>query len=205
MATSGILHQLAVMETFYSIQGEGFHTGKAAFFIRLGGCDVGCHWCDVKESWPVEEHPFQEVSELVTMASSFPSKRVIITGGEPFMQDLTEITGTLRKNNFKVHVETAGTHPFTGDWDWICLSPKKFVPAREEYFIRADEIKIIVYNENDISWAQSFTSKIRPDCKRFLQPEWGKSAEMMPKIVEFVKKDPTWEISLQTHKYLQVP
>jgi organic radical activating enzyme len=197
--------KLPVMEAFYTIQGEGYHTGKAAFFIRIAGCDVGCHWCDVKESWPLEGHPEYTVLELVEMASSYPSRLVIITGGEPFLYDMTELTDGLRKAGFQVHVETAGVHPLSGNWDWICLSPKKFVPARDEYYNNAHEIKVIVYNKSDFEWLKTFSSKINSSSRHYLQPEWSKKDKMMPEIVEFVKTNPSWEISLQTHKYLQIP
>lgn len=197
--------KLPVMEAFYTIQGEGYHTGKAAFFIRIAGCDVGCHWCDVKESWPFEGHPEYTVLELVELASSYPSRLVIITGGEPFLHDMTELTDGLRNAGFQVHVETAGVYPLSGTWDWICLSPKKFVPARDEYFNNAHEIKVIVYNKSDFEWLKTFSSKIKSSSLSYLQPEWSKKDKMMPEIVEFVKNNPSWEISLQTHKYLQIP
>ena len=197
--------KLPIMEAFYTIQGEGFHTGKAAFFIRIAGCDVGCHWCDVKESWPLEGHPEYRVEELVEMALSYPSRLVIITGGEPFLHDMMDLTDGLRNVGFQVHVETAGVYPLSGTWDWICLSPKKFVPARDEYFDHAHEIKVIIYNKSDIEWLKTFSSKINSSSRCYLQPEWSKKDKMMSEIVEFVKDNPSWEISLQTHKYLQIP
>ena len=197
--------KLPVMEAFYTIQGEGYFAGKAAYFIRLGGCDVGCVWCDVKESWPLEGHEEYSVDELVENAKLFPARLVVITGGEPFMHNLSFLTKSLKEAGFQVNVETAGTHPLTGEWDWICLSPKKFGPARQEYFDKADEIKVIIYNKSDLSWATRFDSRINTSCRRFLQPEWSQREKMMPEVVEFVKANPSWEISLQTHKYLDIP
>jgi len=197
--------KLPVVEAFYTIQGEGTHAGRAAYFIRLGGCDVGCHWCDVKESWEFEGHPMYSSDELLKMVSGHPSKLVVITGGEPFMHDLSVLTHSLRKDGFEVNVETSGAHPLSGEWDWICLSPKKFMAPREEFFGVADELKVIIYNKSDFAFAQSFIAKLKKGCKLLLQPEWGRRDQVMPEIVKFVKENPSWEISLQSHKYLQIP
>lgn len=193
-----------VMEQFYSIQGEGFHQGKAAYFIRLGGCDVGCHWCDVKESWDADVHPNISVEDI-TAGVSKEARIVIITGGEPLMYDLDFLTGTLRKKGLKTHLETSGAHPLTGRWDWICFSPKKFARPKDEFYRVADELKIVVYNKSDFGWAEEHKERISGSCKFFLQPEWSKAREMQPLILDYIRKNPEWQISLQIHKYLNIP
>ncbi len=194
-----------VMEAFYTIQGEGYHQGKAAFFIRLGGCDVGCHWCDVKESWNAEDHPEVTCDSLLDSAQRYPSKLVVVTGGEPMMYDLEMLTTSFSKSGFMMNLETSGAYPLSGSWDWICVSPKKFKPPLPDSLERADELKVIIYNHDDFKWAESFRDKVKPACKFYLQPEWTKMDRMMPYIVEYVKKDPAWEISLQSHKFINVP
>jgi len=196
---------LPLMESFYTIQGEGAFTGHAAYFIRLGGCDVGCVWCDVKESWDAGKHPLRSVVEMTTEASSSGSNIVVITGGEPAMHDLNELTASLKNAGLRTHIETSGAHPLTGQWDWVCLSPKKFKQPLPELYSKADEFKIIVYNRTDLEWAVAEASKVRPGCKLFLQPEWSREKEMLPLIVDFVKQHPAWQISLQTHKYMNIP
>lgn len=199
-------HSLPVMEHFHTIQGEGYHQGASAYFIRLGGCDVGCFWCDVKESWEAEKHPQISVEDLLTaVQNAMPSGIVVITGGEPLMHDLSELTKRLKASGYYTHVETSGTHPLSGEWDWICLSPKKFKAPQEEIFAKANELKMIIYNHSDFEWAKEMASKTSSSCKLFLQPEWSKSSEMNFKIVEFIKQNPSWSISLQIHKYLQIP
>ena len=193
------------MEAFYTIQGEGAFTGHASYFIRLGGCDVGCSWCDVKESWDMEAHPQRSVENLVSEALQHPARIAVITGGEPLMHDLTELSKTLRSAGFRTHIETSGTHPITGEWDHICFSPKKFKAPLEEIFDRAHELKVIVFNKHDLQWAQEHAAKVNPGCKLFLQPEWEKRDKVMPMLVDFVKQHPQWQISLQTHKYLDIP
>ncbi len=193
------------MEQFYTIQGEGQHQGKAAYFIRLGGCDVGCVWCDVKESWNADAHSKKEISDLVQEAKNHPGKIVVITGGEPLMYDLTHLTQSIQAAGLRTHVETSGAHPLTGHWDWICLSPKKFKLPLEDFYPVADELKIIVYNKHDFKWAEEHAAKVRENCSLLLQPEWSKEREMIPLIVDYVKENPQWRISLQTHKYLDVP
>jgi organic radical activating enzyme len=193
------------MESFYTIQGEGAFTGHAAYFIRLGGCDVGCVWCDVKESWDVGKHPLRSVVDMTKEASNSGSKIVVITGGEPAMHDLTELTASLKNAGLRTHIETSGAHPLTGHWDWVCLSPKKFKQPLPEVYSKADELKIIVYNRTDLEWAVAEAAKVRPGCKYFLQPEWSREKEMLPLIVDFVKLHPSWQISLQTHKYMNIP
>ncbi|MCB9167975.1 MAG: radical SAM protein [Flavobacteriales bacterium] len=193
------------METFASIQGEGAFTGHAAWFIRLGGCDVGCSWCDVKESWDTNVHPVREVDELVSEALGQPARIAIVTGGEPLMHDLGPLTDALIAAGFRTHIETSGTHPLSGTWHWICLSPKKFkepVPGTHE---RADELKVIVYHRSDLDWAEGHAARVRPTCRLFLQPEWSKRAAMSPLIVARITGDPRWQISMQTHKYLDIP
>ena len=196
---------LPLMESFYTIQGEGAFTGHAAYFIRLGGCDVGCVWCDVKESWDAGKHPLRSIVDMTEEASNSGSKIVVITGGEPAMHDLTELTASLKNAGLRTHIETSGAHPLTGHWDWVCLSPKKFKQPLPEVYSKADELKIIVYNRTDLEWAVAEAAKVRPGCKYFLQPEWSREKEMLPLIVDFVKLHPSWQISLQTHKYMNIP
>lgn len=196
---------LPVMESFYTLQGEGLFTGQAAYFIRLGGCDVGCIWCDVKESWDAAAHPQRAVDELVAEASSHPARIVVVTGGEPLMHDLGPLTAALRKAGLRAHIETSGAHPFSGEWHHVCLSPKKFKAALPEAYQRADELKVIVFNKHDLTWAEQQASHVRPDCLLYLQPEWDKREEMMPLITAFIRAHPRWRVSLQTHKYLNIP
>ena len=196
---------LSVMEAFYTLQGEGFHQGKAAYFIRLGGCDVGCFWCDVKESWDAEKHPLKTVEEIISEAKKFPARLAVITGGEPLMHDLTELTATLKSEGFQTNIETSGSSPLTGRWDWICLSPKKFKAPLPEILPLANELKVVVCNKTDLKWAEQHASKVSSDCKLYLQPEWSKSNEVTPLIVDYIKKNPQWELSLQIHKYINVP
>jgi len=193
------------MEAFYSLQGEGAHTGTPAYFIRLGGCDVGCHWCDVKESWEASDHPKQTVESLVSDCLSSKANISVITGGEPLMYDLTSLTAELKNHVIKRHLETSGVYPLTGEWDWICFSPKKFKTPLEEFYKKSDELKVIVFNKNDLDWAKSHAVKMNSNAQLFLQPEWSKEKEMTPLIVEYVKNNPKWRISLQTHKYLDIP
>ena len=197
--------KLPLMESFYSIQGEGFHSGKAAYFIRLAGCDIGCSWCDVKDSWDENAHPLVEIKKIIHSANESKSRIAIITGGEPLMYNLEELTQKLKLNGFQTHLETSGVYALTGSWDWICLSPKKFKKALPETIERADELKVIVYNKNDFSWAENMAGKVKADCKLFLQPEWSKSKEMLPQIISYVKNNPRWEISLQIHKFMDIP
>ena len=192
------------MEAFQTIQGEGFHQGKAAYFIRLGGCDVGCSWCDVKESWSADSFPLVSIDSIVTGALKFRGRIVVVTGGEPLMYDLRGLTRRLKEKGFKLHLETSGAYPLTGSWDWVCFSPKKFKPPLDTIYQLADELKIVVYNNSDFSWAEEFASNVKPGCKLFLQPEWGKAEIMTPRIVEFIEKNPKWMVSLQIHKFIGV-
>lgn len=193
------------MEAFYTLQGEGAHAGKAAYFIRLGGCDVGCHWCDVKESWDVNAHPQIGIDTLVAGALQFPGRMAVITGGEPLMHDLTDLTASLQQAGFQTNIETSGVYPVTGQWDWICFSPKKFKKPNPDIYEKAHELKVIIYHPSDFEFAESFVPFLRPDCRLFLQTEWSRSNEMLPRIVEYVKNNPQWQISLQTHKYMDIP
>lgn len=196
---------LPLMERFYTIQGEGYHSGKAAYFIRLAGCDVGCVWCDVKESWDAEEHPKVEIDDIISSARESKARIVVVTGGEPLMYDLTDLSRELKRNGFSTHLETSGAYPVTGAWDWICLSPKKFkMPLLDTYDI-ADEIKVIIYNKSDFFWGEELAARVKSDCKRYLQPEWSRANKMLPQIVEYVKDNPQWEISLQVHKFMNIP
>jgi len=195
---------LPIMESFYTIQGEGYHKGTASYFIRTGGCDVGCHWCDVKESWDEKAHPIIHVKDIVKNSLEF-SDFVIVTGGEPLMWDMGPLTKELKKFNKKTHIETSGSHPLSGDWDWVCLSPKKAKLPIEDAYKYADELKIIVYNNHDFIFAQQQAKKVNSNAILYLQPEWGKREKMMPLMVDFVKKNTNWKLSLQTHKYLNIP
>lgn len=196
---------LPVMEHFYTIQGEGFHQGKAAYFIRLGGCDVGCVWCDVKDSWNAEKHPQYEVGTLVMEVKKTAAKLVIITGGEPLMHNLDALTKELKAAGLQTNIETSGAHPLSGTWDWICLSPKKFKVPLPEIIPLASELKIIIFNKSDFEWAEKYAALVSTSCKLYLQPEWDKSAELMPMIIDYIKANPKWELSLQIHKYINVP
>ncbi|HEY1008049.1 MAG TPA: 7-carboxy-7-deazaguanine synthase QueE [Sphingobacteriaceae bacterium] len=196
---------LPLMEEFYTIQGEGFNTGKAAYFIRLGGCDVGCHWCDVKESWNAELHPLTEADRIVENASRYPGKAVVITGGEPLIYNLEYLTRRLQEKGIKTFIETSGAYPLSGRWDWICLSPKKFKAPLASNAAQAHELKVIVFNKSDFAWAEEHARLVSPGCKLYLQPEWSKASVTIPLIIDYVKANPQWEISLQTHKYLNIP
>jgi len=200
---------LPVMESFYTLQGEGYHSGKAAYFIRLGGCDVGCVWCDVKDSWDANLHPQKTIDEIVEEAvqsvQESKEKIAVITGGEPLMHNLTELTSALQKNNFKTHIETSGAHPLSGTWDWICLSPKKFKAPLKEVIQVANELKVVVFNKSDFEWAESFAQHVNPTCKLYLQPEWDKKEVVTPLIIDYIKSHPQWNLSLQIHKYIGVP
>ena len=193
------------MEAFYTLQGEGFHQGKAAYFIRLGGCDIGCHWCDVKESWDASQHPQLSVTDLVKDAAQYPARLAVITGGEPLMYDLSALTKELKQQGFSINIETSGAYPLSGKLDWICFSPKKFKVPLPEIYERAHELKIIIYNKSDFRWAEQFAEQVNSDCQLFLQPEWSVSEKILPQIIDYVRKNPQWRISLQTHKFMQIP
>lgn len=193
------------MEHFYTIQGEGANTGKAAYFIRIGGCDVGCVWCDVKESWDANLHPTHSVEEMVEWVSASGTPNVVITGGEPAMYDLAPLTQAMDTLGVAKLIETSGAHPLTGTWDWVCLSPKKFKQPVPEIYAHAHELKVVIYNKHDFEWAEAHAAKVNSNCQLFLQPEWSKKDAMHDLIVEYVKSHPKWRISLQTHKYLNIP
>jgi 7-carboxy-7-deazaguanine synthase len=200
-----IITALPVMEHFYTLQGEGYHQGRAAYFIRLGGCDVGCVWCDVKESWDADKHPVYEISSLVSAVKKTPAEIVVITGGEPLMHNLDALTNRLQEAGLQTNIETSGSSTLSGSWNWICLSPKKFKEPLSEVIKLADELKIIVFNNSDFEWAEKYAALVPTASKLYLQPEWSKAAQMTPLIVEYIKANPQWELSLQIHKYINVP
>jgi len=195
---------LPLMEAFYTLQGEGYHKGSAAYFIRIGGCDVGCHWCDVKESWNSELHPPTDISVIVEEAKKH-SNTVVVTGGEPLMWSMDPLTNALHEKEIQIHIETSGAYPLSGNWDWFCLSPKKNKLPISDAYQRADELKMIVYNKDDLRFAEEEAAKVNKDCKLFLQPEWSKRDTVMPLLVDYVLENPKWKVSLQTHKYLNIP
>lgn len=203
--TSNATMALPLMEDFYTIQGEGFYQGHAAYFIRLGGCDVGCVWCDVKESWDASAHPVVSVDEMVKRAKASGTELVVITGGEPAMYDLTLLTSELKKAGLRTNIETSGAYELTGSWDWVCFSPKKFKAPVPSVYKEANELKVIVFNKSDFQWAEEFASVVSSTCQLFLQPEWSKEKEMLPQIIDYVKANPKWKVSLQIHKYMNIP
>jgi len=196
---------LPVMEQFYTLQGEGFHQGRAAYFIRLGGCDVGCVWCDVKESWDAEKFEKSTIENLRANVKETPAEIVVITGGEPLMHNLDALTNELKNAGLKTHIETSGAYPLSGNWDWVCLSPKKFKAPLDEILPHANELKVVVFNNSDFAWAEKYAALVSPGCKLYLQPEWDKTAQMTPAIINYIKANPEWELSLQIHKYINVP
>ena len=200
-----VADSLPVMEHFYTLQGEGFHQGRAAYFIRLGGCDVGCVWCDVKESWNADAHPVLKVEDLIHTVKSTPAQLVVITGGEPLMHDLEFLTSSLQKKGLETNIETSGSYPLNGSWNWICVSPKKFKAPLRDVLKQANELKIIVYNKSDFLWAEEHAAMVSPQCKLYLQPEWSQSPKMSPLIVDYIMNNPQWELSLQVHKFLNIP
>ena len=199
------MNKLPVMESFYTLQGEGMYHGTAAYFIRLAGCDVGCSWCDVKESWDAEQYSAIEENDLVELAMKSGTKIVVVTGGEPLMYNLDSLTAKLRRTGLKTHLETSGAYPMSGSWDWVCVSPKKFKPALPELVKQANELKVIVVNHHDFVWAEQFHTMVTADCHKLLQPEWERSDRILPAIIEYVKANPQWRISLQQHKFLNIP
>ena len=193
------------MEAFYTIQGEGFHQGKAAYFIRLGGCDVGCVWCDVKDSWDAGAHPLKTIDDIIAQANIYSGRLAVITGGEPLMHNLDDLTNELHQAGFITNIETSGSSPLSGEWDWICLSPKKFKAPLPEILLKADELKVVIFNTHDFKWAEKHAAMVSDECKLYLQPEWTKSAAITPIIIDYIKDNPQWELSLQIHKYINVP
>ena len=196
---------LPVMEAFYTLQGEGFHQGKASYFIRLGGCDVGCVWCDVKDSWDADKHPLVTIKNIVSEAAEHPSRLAVVTGGEPLMHNLNALTSALKTAGFQTNIETSGSHPLSGDWNWICLSPKKFKGPLPEILPLANELKVVIFNKSDFKWAEQHAANVSPDCKLYLQPEWDIRTGVTPLIIDYIKANPKWELSLQIHKYINVP
>lgn len=192
------------MEAFYTLQGEGYHKGSAAYFIRIGGCDVGCHWCDVKESWDAQRHPPTTIDFINQEAKKY-SDTVVITGGEPLMWNMDPLTLLLKQNGLKTHIETSGAYLLTGQWDWFCLSPKKNKLPTKDAYKRADELKVIIHNKDDFKFAEEQAKFVGKKCILFLQPEWSKREKMMPLMVDYVLQHPKWKVSLQTHKYLKIP
>jgi 7-carboxy-7-deazaguanine synthase len=204
-STDILIDTLPVMESFYTIQGEGFHQGKAACFIRLGGCDVGCVWCDVKDSWDAARHPQISIFTITNDAKKYPARLAVITGGEPLLHNLSALTHSLHEAGFQTNIETSGSAPLSGTWDWICLSPKKFKAPLPAVVPFANELKVVIFNKSDFSWAEKYAAQVNAGCKLYLQPEWEKASVMTPLIVEYIKQNPQWELSLQLHKYINVP
>jgi len=200
-----LTYVLPLVEAFYTIQGEGYHQGKAAYFIRLGGCDVGCVWCDVKESWDASAHPLQSVSDIINQARKFPGRIAVVTGGEPLMHDCGLLTQELQTAGFQTHIETSGAYPLSGDWDWICLSPKKFKVPLDDSISQADELKVVIFHQSDFKWAETYAEKVKPGCQLFLQPEWSKREIVIPLINDYIMANPKWAFSLQLHKYIHLP
>ena len=196
---------LPLMEHCYTIQGEGYNTGTPAYFLRLGGCDVGCVWCDVKDSWDAEKHPVSSINEMLELVRKADASTVVITGGEPLMHDLNELTKIFHKNNLRLWLETSGAYPLSGEWDWICVSPKKFKEPLQNVLAKADELKVVIYNRSDFDWAEQHALNVSETCRLFLQPEFSRQREMIPEIIEYIKQNPRWRISLQTHKYMNIP
>jgi len=200
---------LPVMESFYTIQGEGFYQGRAAYFIRLGGCDVGCVWCDVKDSWDASKHPVRSIEEIISEAESAcgssREKLAVVTGGEPLLHKLDELTAKLKKTGYQTNIETSGSSPLSGSWDWICLSPKKFKAPLPEVVPFANELKVVIFNKTDFDWAEKFAQEVKNNCKLYLQPEWDRAEQVTPMIINYIKQNPKWELSLQLHKYINVP
>lgn len=196
---------LPLMESFYTLQGEGFFQGVAAYFIRLGGCDVGCVWCDVKESWPLDAHPLVKSEWIAAQAAASGAPVAVVTGGEPAMYDLTLLTESLHMKKLRTHIETSGAYELTGQWNWVCLSPKKFKAPKPAAYLRADELKVVIYNRHDFEWAELEAAKVGKACKLFLQPEWSREKQMLPLIIDYVKAHPQWRVSLQIHKYMNIP
>jgi organic radical activating enzyme len=196
---------IPIMEQFYTVQGEGAFTGSPAYFIRTGGCDVGCVWCDVKESWDASAHPGKTAQSIVEDVLDSGAKIAVITGGEPCMYDLLELTSLLREAGIRTHLETSGVYPITGDWDWVCFSPKKFKKPLAEAYDKANELKVVIYHQSDIAWAQNHADSLNKEAQRFLQPEWDKQEQNLPLILNYVRNNPSWRLSLQTHKFIGIP
>jgi 7-carboxy-7-deazaguanine synthase len=197
--------KLPLVEEFFSLQGEGYHTGKAAYFIRLGGCDVGCSWCDSRFSWNTDLHPMVETGLIIERIIKSGTDSVVVTGGEPLMWNLDFLCSCLKEKKVSTFIETSGAYPLSGEWDWICLSPKKNMPPVNEICIVADELKVIIQDKTDFKWAEKYRGMVNGKCRLFLQPEWSRSESVIPEIVEYIKRNPIWRISLQVHKYMRIP
>ncbi len=197
--------ELPLMEEFYTIQGEGYNTGQAAYFVRIGGCDVGCHWCDVKESWNAELFPPTPTDAIVANVKKYPAKAVVVTGGEPLMYNLNYFCSELKKEGIRRFLESSGAYPLSGEWEWICLSPKKNSPPLKPIYKKASELKVIIANKGDFDWAEKNARLVNENCILYLQPEWSKAEMLMPLITEYVMAHPQWKISLQSHKYMNIP
>ena len=200
-----LVSSFPLMEQYYTIQGEGYNTGTPAYFLRLGGCDVGCVWCDVKDSWEADKHPVTTVNEMLKLIQRANASTAVITGGEPLMNDLSFLTDNFRQNKIRLWLETSGAYPLSGTWDWICVSPKKFKAPLKEVLVNADELKVVIFNRSDFEWAEKHAALVKDDCRLFLQPEYSRQLEILPEIIDYVKQNPDWRISLQTHKYMNVP
>ena len=196
---------LPMMEEFYTLQGEGFNTGIASYFVRIGGCDIGCSWCDSKRSWNPERHPLVDVESVITRALNHKSKAIVVTGGEPSLYQLGYLTEKAYVAGFRLFLETSGVYELSGSWDWICLSPKKQSPPRAEYYNKANELKVIISDISDFDWAEEVAGKVDEPCHLFLQPEWSRREEMMKAIIEYILINPKWRISIQTHKVWGIP
>ncbi len=194
-----------LMEQFYTLQGEGFFAGQAAYFIRLAGCDVGCVWCDVKESWDASKYPSVSVDTLVQAALKHPARIVVITGGEPAMYNISALCNALHENGFRVHIETSGAYPIEGNFDWITLSPKKFKAPLHANMQMANELKVVIYNKSDFDWAEQHALSVNRNCRLYLQAEWSKREQINPLLTAYIQDNPKWQLSLQTHKYLNIP
>lgn len=210
MMNSGVTSQqviaaLPLMEDFYTLQGEGTFQGSAAYFIRLGGCEVKCVWCDVKDSWDVNAHPRVAVAEMANRAQASGARIAVVTGGEPTMHNLDNLTQSLHAAGLRTHIESSGAYPLTGQWDWICFSPKKFKAPHPSFAAQANELKVVIFHKTDLQWAEQFAAQVGPECELYLQPEWSKEKEIVPLVVEYIKANPKWKISLQIHKYIDIP
>lgn len=197
--------EFPLMEHYYTIQGEGYNTGTPAYFLRLGGCDVGCVWCDVKDSWDADKYPLTHVEEMLQLVQKANASTVVITGGEPLMNDLNYLTDIFRQNNIRLWLETSGAYPLTGEWDWVCVSPKKFKAPLKSVLEKANELKVVIYNHSDFDWAEQHAAMVNNTCKLFIQPEFSRRQEMIPLIINYARQNPKWRISLQTHKYMNIP
>ncbi|TSA33897.1 MAG: 7-carboxy-7-deazaguanine synthase QueE [Porphyromonadaceae bacterium] len=198
-------HLLPVMEEFYSLQGEGFHTGTAAYFLRIGGCDIGCNWCDSKASWSFGAYPLVKVDDVVDRILKFPARAMVVTGGEPTLYPLHYLGNKLKEVGINTFIETSGAYPISGNWDWVCLSPKPQSPPVDVNYLKANELKVIIEKSSDLQWAEENAVLVGRDCHLFLQPEWSQKSKMLDKIIRYIESNPRWRLSLQAHKYIGIP